>query len=182
MILENVRTVGSESVLLDDALGRTLVEPVVAPVDHPPWDNSGMDGFAVHAEDVRGASEAAPQELRVIEDIRAGDLPSRAVARGEASRIMTGAPIPAGADSVIRVEHTRAHDDRVIVFNDADAQRNVRARGEDVRAGSLVFESGTLLGPAQIGVLAMLGVAAPRVSVRPRVAVLATGNELVEAD
>ena len=182
VILENVETVGAENIALDDALGRTLAEPVVSPIDHPPWDNSGMDGFAVHAEDVRGASDAAPVELRIIEDIRAGDLPARAVGRGEASRIMTGAPIPAGADSVIRVEHTRAHGDAVMVFNDADAQRNVRARGEDVRAGSLVFESGALLGPAQIGVLAMLGVSSPRVATRPRVAVLATGNELVEVD
>jgi molybdopterin molybdotransferase len=182
IILENVETVDAENVPLDDALGRTLAEPVVSPIDHPPWDNSGMDGFAVHAGDVRGASEAAPVTLRIIEDIRAGDLPVRAVARGEASRIMTGAPIPTGADSVIRVEHTRAHDDVVTVFNDADAQRNVRARGEDVRAGSLVFEGGVLLGPAQIGVLAMLGVSAPRVAARPRVAVLATGNELVEVD
>jgi molybdopterin molybdotransferase len=181
-ILENIATVGAETVPLDAVLGRTLAEPVLSPIDHPPWDNSGMDGFAVHADDVRGATAAAPVELRIIEDIRAGDLPTRAVARGEAARIMTGAPIPAGADTVVRVEHTRTRDDHVIVVNDADARRNVRARGEDVRAGSLVFENGTLLGPGQIGVLAMLGVAAPRVSLRPRVAVLATGNELVEVD
>ena len=180
VMLEVVSETGTEHVPLAEALGRTLAEPIVSPIDQPPWDNSGMDGFAVHAEDVRGATPESPVTLRVVEEIRAGDLPQRALAPGEAARIMTGAPIPPGADSVIRIEHTTpAGSTSVAVLRDADALRNIRARGEDVRAGNNVFAAGTLLGPAQIGVLAMIGHASPLVARTPRVALLATGNELV---
>lgn len=183
VILDYVEPLGVEHVALAEAVGRTLAEPIVSPVDQPPWDNSAMDGYAVHGSDVRGASAEQPIVLRVIDDVKAGGFPSRAVGRGEATRIMTGAPVPAGVDGVVRVEHTRdLDDDRIEVVNDADAGRNVRRRGEDLTAGESVFAAGRLLRPAEVGVLAMIGHTQPLVRVRPRVAILATGDELVEPD
>jgi molybdopterin molybdotransferase len=183
VILSRVVPTASEQVGLERAPGRTLAEPVISPVDHPPWDNSAMDGFAVHAADVRGASEEAPVALRVVEEVQAGSFPSRPVDRGEATRIMTGAPVPPGIDTVVRVEHTRpAGGDTIHVVRDSDAGRNIRLRGEDLRAGESVFPAGRLLRAGEIGVLAMMGCANPLVSARPRVGILATGDELVEAD
>jgi molybdopterin molybdotransferase len=182
-ILEHCEPLGAEPVALDAAAGRTLAEPVISPIDQPPWDNSAMDGYAVHAASVRGASETSPVTLRVVEEVKAGGVATAMVNPGEAVRIMTGAPVPAGVDSVVRVEHTRTLDDgRVAIHSDADAGRNIRMRGEDVRAGASVFTPGRLLRPAEVGVLAMLGHVRPRVAVKPRVAILATGDELVEAD
>jgi molybdopterin molybdotransferase len=183
IMLRAVEPCDAEEVSLDAAAGRTLAEPIISPIDHPPWDNSAMDGYAVLATDVRGASAAEPVALRVIEDVPAGARPEQAVSPGLATRIMTGAPLPPGADSVVRVEHTRLLDtERIEVFNDFDAGRNVRARAEDVRAGETVLTPGRVLCPADVGVLAMLGHTRPRVTRRPHVAVLATGNELVEPD
>jgi molybdopterin molybdotransferase len=183
VILEHVAPLGAEDVALDAAAGRTLAERVVSPIDQPPWDNSAMDGFAVRAADVSGAAAEAPAVLRVIDEVMAGTAAARRVADGEAVRIMTGAPVPAGADSVIRIEHTRLLEDRTVaIVRDSDAGRNIRRRGEDVRAGADVFAAGRVLRPADIGVLAMIGHVRPRVSLRPRVAVLATGDELVEPE
>jgi molybdopterin molybdotransferase len=183
VMLEHVAPLPAETVPLDDALGRTLAEPIISPIDHPPWDNSAMDGYAVHAADVRGASAAAPVVLRVIEEVQAGAFPTRPVARGEATRLMTGAPVPPGTDTVVRIEHTRdAAPDSVAVVSDSDAGRNVRLRGEDVQAGESVFTAGRRLGPADIGLLAMVGCTRPLLHRRPRVALLATGDELVAAD
>lgn len=183
MILEHSTQLGAERVPLDHAAGRTLAEPVVSPIDQPPWDNSAMDGFAAHGSDVAGASADTPALLRVIEEVKAGGFATRGIDHGEAIRIMTGAPVPNGADSVIRLEHTRMlDDDRVAVLRDADAGRNIRLRGEDLRAGASVFPAGRVLRPADIGVLAMIGHTAPRVAVQPVVALLATGDELVEPD
>lgn len=183
VMLRAVEPCDTEQVSLAEAAGRTLAEPIISPIDHPPWDNSAMDGYAVLASDVRGATSASPAVLRVIEDVPAGARPEQPVSQGLATRIMTGAPVPTGADSVVRVEHTRLLDDgRVAVVNDFDAGRNVRARGEDVRAGETVLSPGRVLRSAEVGVLAMLGHTQPRVTRRPHVAVLATGNELVEPD
>lgn len=182
IMLRSVPTLAAESVPLEEAAGRTLAEPVISPVTQPPWDNSAMDGFAVHAADIAGASDAEPVVLRVIDDVPAGGFPSRPVGRGEATRIMTGAPVPQGIDSVVRLEHTRdLGDHRVAVLRAADAGRNIRRRGEDLEAGQTVFPAGRLLRPAEIGVLAMIGCTTPLVARRPRVALLATGDELVDA-
>ena len=183
LMLRTVAPCDTEQVFLGDAVGRTLAGPIIAPIDQPPWDNSAMDGYAVLASDVRGATTATPVVLRIIEDVPAGARPQQRLAQGLATRIMTGAPIPLGADSVVRLEHTRLLDGgRVEIVNDADAGRNVRSRGEDVRAGQTVLRAGRVLRAAEIGVLAMLGHTQPCVTRRPRVAVLATGNELVEPD
>lgn len=183
LMLGEVEPLGTETVALDAAYGRTLARAVVSPIDQPPWDNSAMDGYAVRSIDVSGASEDTPVTLDVVEHIAAGALPQRAIGAGQASRIMTGAPLPEGADGVIRIEHTRITDgDRVVVLSDDDAGRNVRFKGEDVRAGDAVLRTGSPLRAADIGVLAMVGCTAPLVQRRPRVALLATGNELVEPD
>ncbi|HEY0155424.1 MAG TPA: gephyrin-like molybdotransferase Glp, partial [Longimicrobium sp.] len=163
-------------------------EDVSSTVDLPPWDNSAMDGFAVRAEDVRGASSARPVVLRVVDDVPAGRFAARPVGPGEAIRIMTGAPVPEGADGVIRVEHTDGGsgigtaEGRVAILSDADAGRNVRPRGEDVRRGSVVLRAGAVLRAAEIGVAASLGRARLRVVRRPVVAVLASGDELVPVE
>jgi molybdopterin molybdotransferase len=181
-ILADVAPVGVEEVPVAAALGRVLARDVVSPVSLPPWDNSSMDGFAVRAADVRGATRAAPVRLRVVDTIAAGGRSAREIGAGEAARIMTGAPVPGGIDSVVRVEDTDGGAEVVRIDDDRDASRNIRQRGEDVTAGTTVMHSGTPLGPAHVGVLASVGCASPQVYRRPRVAVLATGDELVPLD
>ncbi len=180
-MLAGQSALGSEEVLLARALGRVLARDVVSPVSLPPWDNASMDGYAVRAADVAGASESKPVRLRIVETIAAGRRGTRTIGQGDAARIMTGAPVPDGADSVVRVEDTApgANADEVSIRDDRDASRNVRARGEDVRADAIVMRKGTPIGPAHVGVLASVGCAAPLVYRRPRVAILATGDELV---
>lgn len=181
IILQTVSNTDSELVALDDALGRTIAEDFLSPIEHPPWDNSAMDGYAVRAQDVVGASTDRPVSLRIIEQVPAGGFPVERVQEGTAIRIMTGAPLPAGADSVIRVEHTTTvGGDVVHITNGADAGRNVRPRGEDMHAGARAVAAGTQLRPAEIGMLATIGAARVPVSRRPRVAILSTGDELVE--
>ncbi len=181
-ILEHVAPLAAETVSLRESLGRVLAADVRSPVDLPPWDNSSMDGYAVRADDVAAASVGSPVSLPVLETVRAGQRASRSLAPGTAIRIMTGAPVPAGADSVIRVEDTDAGEARVAIRDARDIRRNIRPRGEDHRAGALAIERGTLIGPAQIGVLASVGSAMVSVHKRPRVAVLASGDELVDLD
>ncbi|HEX2167119.1 MAG TPA: gephyrin-like molybdotransferase Glp [Longimicrobiales bacterium] len=183
IMLDQVAPLEAERVTLDAAFGRTLAQPVISPIDQPPWDNSAMDGFAVISSDVRGATADSPVMLEVIEDIPAGALPQRALTPGRASRIMTGAPMPVGADGVIRIEHTGpSAEGRVAVLRDDDAGRNVRRRAEDIASGETVLEHGRHLRAGEVGVLAMVGVTDPVVYRRPRVALLATGDELVEPD
>jgi molybdopterin molybdotransferase len=167
---------------LDTALGSVLAEPLVSPIDLPAHPNSAMDGYAVRGDDVRGASSDHPVRLRVVEQIRAGQFPTRSIAPGEAARILTGAPLPNGADCVIRQEDTDLGTEQVDVISDRDVGSNTRRAGEDVQAGSRIFDAGTPLGPAHLGVLASLAVAYPVVHRRPRVAILASGDEIVDID
>jgi molybdopterin molybdotransferase len=141
-----------------------------------------MDGFAVRADDVRDASADSPIRLRVVETIAAGKRGTRTVSRGEAARIMTGAPVPPGADSVIRVEDTATDGDDVEIRDGRDASSNIRLAGEDVRAGAVVMRAGTTIAAAHIGVLSSVGCVSPIVHRRPRVAILATGDEIVMLD
>ncbi|MCI0432902.1 MAG: molybdopterin molybdotransferase MoeA [Gemmatimonadetes bacterium] len=182
-ILGSVAPLAAEEIDLHNASGRTLAADVTAPGDHPPWDNSAMDGYAVRSADVRGARSDAPRTLALTESVAAGAFPAHAVSSGEAIRIMTGAPIPAGADGVIRLEHVRPlGNHRIEVLTDADAGRNIRPRGEDIRAGETVLHRGTLLRAGEIGVLATMGRSRVPVSHKPEVALLSTGNELVDLD
>jgi len=185
-ILEEIRPLPPERVALPDALGRVLAERIVSPLTLPPWDNSAMDGYAVRATDVAGLMDGGggggPIRLRVLETVAAGGFPTAEVGAGEATRIMTGAPLPRGADTVVRVEDTDAGTSVVEVRNGRDARRNVRFAGEDLRLGDLVLDEGAALGPAQLGVLASVGRAAIDVHRRPRVAILGSGDELVDLD
>jgi len=181
-MLAGIMPLGEESVELHAALRRVLAREVTSPVSLPPWNNASMDGFAVRAADIRGASADSPVRLRVLETVAAGRQGTHTVAEGAAVRIMTGAPVPAGADSVVRVEDTTGGPDLVEIRDDRDAGANIRMAGEDVRAGAVVMRTGTVLGAAHVGVLASVGCAKPIVRRRPRVAILATGDELVSVE
>jgi molybdopterin molybdotransferase len=177
-ILADLRPLSAERVPLREALDRVLAEEVSSPLDLPPWDNSAMDGYAVRSADVR-----AGVELRVIETVPAGHFPQRPLGPGDATRIFTGAPLPAGADGVIRQEDTETPGpDRVRVVNPRDAGKNLRRRGEDIRRGALALPAGTALGPAQLGVLASVAQPTPLVHRAPRVAFLGSGDEIVDLD
>jgi molybdopterin molybdotransferase len=181
-ILAEVRTQPALRIPLDDALGSVLAEDIVSRLDIPAWTNSAMDGYAARGEDVRGATEARPVRLRVVEQLPAGRFPEKAIGPGECARIFTGAPLPRGADSVIRQEDTDLGTTTVSVLKDRDAGVNIRRAGEDIRKGATVLTAGTELGPAQLGVLASLAVAHPLVYRRPRVAILGSGDEIVDID
>jgi len=181
-ILDDVRRQPALRVPLDDALDSVLAEDVVSPIDIPAWTNSAMDGYAARGEDVRGASAERPVRLRVIEQLPAGTFPTRALGRGEVARIFTGAPLPDGADTVIRQEDTDEGADTVTIVKDRDVGVNFRRTGEDIRRGATVLTAGTALGPAHLGVLASLAVAHPLVYRRPRVAILGSGDEIVDVD
>ena len=169
----------TEQVALGDARGRVLADDLVAGVALPPFDNSAMDGYAVRAADIAGASDDDPAVLPVAADIPAGRTDVPALGPGTAHRIMTGAPLPAGADTIVQVEHTDAGADRVRIFRAPGLGTSVRRAGEDVVAGAVVLPAGTVLGAAQIGVVAAVGVATVPVRRRPTVLVLSTGSELV---
>ncbi len=166
------------------AEGMALAKPAESPVVLPPWDNSAMDGYAARSDCIAGASPEAPRTLRVIGAVHAGEVGGGTVGEGEAVRIMTGTPVPAGADCVIRVEDTDAEREpgRVTVFSDRDRGRNVRPAGQDMRAGEIVLPRGTTLGAAQMGVLAACGLASVEVHRRPVAAVLASGDEIVPVE
>ena len=181
-ILEGVLPLPPERVPLLDALGRVLSAPATALYTLPAWDNSAMDGYAVRAEDVAGASNGKEVRLRVLETVAAGHFPKVAVGEGDAIRIMTGAPLPEGADSVIRVEDTDGGTETVVIRNDRDSRRNIRPKGEDFRRGETVLQARTEVAAAQIGVLASLGYAAVEVYRRPVVAIAGSGDELVDLD
>ncbi|MET7380316.1 gephyrin-like molybdotransferase Glp [Streptomyces sp. NPDC005526] len=200
-VLTTVRPLDPIELNLLDALGCVLVEDVTVPVSLPPFDNSSMDGYAVRVTDVAGAGEEFPAVLEVVGDVAAGAAGLTQVGPGQAARIMTGAPLPPGAETVVPVEWTdgglgegpvrgmrarslapegaRGH---VRVYRSAEARAHVRAKGSDVKAGDLALEAGTVLGPPQLGLLAAIGRGTVRVRPRPRVVVLSTGSELVQPD
>ncbi|MEU8571376.1 gephyrin-like molybdotransferase Glp [Streptomyces pathocidini] len=197
-IVRHVRPIEPIELQLLDAQGCVLVEDVTVPTALPPFDNSSMDGYAIRTADVSGACEEYPAVLTVIGDVAAGSGALPTVGPGEAARIMTGAPIPPGAEAVVPVEWTdggtgggpaagmraAAHapegaSGEVRVHRPAEVGAHIRAQGSDVTAGELALAAGTVLGPAQIGLLAALGRGSVRVRPRPRVVVLSTGSELV---
>jgi molybdopterin molybdotransferase len=181
-ILADIHRLPAERVPLRKALGRVLATDVASPISLPPWDNASMDGYAVRAVDVAGARSDAPVTLSVVGTIAAGGSPDLHLGAGEAIRIMTGAPVPAGADSVVRIEDTDGGTERVAVRSSRDSRRNVRPRGEDLSAGSTAVAAGTEVGAAQLGVLASAGAIEVDVFRRPRVAILSSGDELVDVD
>ncbi len=183
-ILAIAKPLGEERVPLGEALGRALAESMVATATLPPWDNSAVDGYAVRAGDVSGASPSAPIVLPVSAVIRAGDVPSRPLEPGSAARIMTGAPLPPGGDAVVKVEDTdrEAVAGRVRILRGCDRGRNVRPAGQDMRLGDPVLERGSSIGPGTVGVLAALGCGDVLVHRRATVSVVVTGDELRPPD
>jgi molybdopterin molybdotransferase len=182
LILDTVKGLGMEKVDILSSLGRVLGEDVVARYSIPPWDNSAMDGYAVRCEDIAGATPARPVLLKVVEDLPAGTVATREVGKGEAIRIMTGAPVPPHADTVVKVEDTRKEGAEVAVLLNVSKGEHIRRAGEDVRSGEVVFKKGTALRPAEVGVLSSLQRSFVYVYQRPRVAILSTGDELVDVD
>ena len=178
----------TEECAISNALGQVLTEDIVGKFDVPPWDNSAMDGYALQAPDIADAHPDAPVTLTVIGSIAAGDVPSQSVRQGAAIRIMTGAPLPDGADAVVPFEDTDEGErgmggqtpDEISVRIPVPPGGNVRPAGGDIAAGTTVIEAGTVLRASEIGVLASLGFGTVKVIRRPVAAILATGNELIE--
>ena len=183
IVLDAATTLGCEKVGLLDALGRVLGEDIIAPRANPPWNNSAMDGFAVRWEDIKKEHEITkPAELTIIEDVQAGQVATKIVGPGEAIRIMTGAPVPDGADTVVRVEYTEPSENGVRIFQPEPQGANIRLKGEDVMEGECIIPKGTQLRPGEIGMLAILAKSFVLVHQRPRIAILSTGDELADLD
>lgn len=189
-ILAAIPTLPAETIPLPEVLGRTLAADLIADVALPPFANSSMDGFAVHAADTIPAAPDSPVQLTVTMDILAGESPAQALAPGTAARIMTGAPLPVGADAVVPVEDTdaawTAYDNAlpptVQIRQAVQPGASVRPIGEDIQVDQRLLPAGTLLGPAEIGILAALGQSLVAVHQQPKVAILASGDELVEVN
>jgi molybdopterin molybdotransferase len=187
-VLKRIDTLGAEESDVLGCLGQVLAEDVSSPINIPPQDNSAMDGYAVRSADTRGASQKSPRLLRVIETVTAGAIPRREVRPGEAMRIMTGAPMPEGADSVVKFEDTdeakrqgtSKDTGEIGILVEVEPGSEVRLVGEDISAGSLVLRKGTVIRAAEVGVLASLGRSRVMVIRRPVVAILATGDEIVD--
>jgi molybdopterin molybdotransferase len=189
-VLAGVSVLGEEIVPLLEALGRVLISPVVAQDDMPPFANSAMDGYALRAADIAQATPENPASLRVVADIAAGSAPTAIVTPGTAARIMTGAPLPQGADAVIPVEDTnepwrspeRPLPEQIEIRRSVKAGDYIRLPGEDIESGQQVLPAGHLIRPQEIGVLASLGVSQVAVVRRPKVGILATGDELIPVE
>ena len=182
LVLAAAKALPAELIPLSQALGRTLARDVKAREDIPPFTKATMDGFAVRASDTAAAGPGGPGpvDLEVVADLPAGRLPRKAVGPGQAVRIMTGAPLPAGADAVVIVEDTESRGQAVTVRRKVDPGDNLGLAGEDLRKGETAVERGALIGPAEIGMLAAAGLARVPATRRPRLAVIATGDEIVE--
>ncbi|MCA9917028.1 MAG: molybdopterin molybdotransferase MoeA [Anaerolineales bacterium] len=189
-VLAGVSVLPAENVPLLDALGRVLAQDVVAQDSLPPFANSSMDGYALIAADLAEASQQTPMTLRVVGDVAAGAVPDVVVERGTAVRIMTGAPVPPGADAVVPVEDTneawrnreRPLPEKIQVNRSVESGDYIRHPGEDIQSGQVVLEKGHILRPQEIGILASLGISQVSAVRRPKVAILATGDELLEVD
>src|SRR5437870_11798390 len=180
IVLANTAPLPVESIALTDTMGRILSEDIVADTDLPPFDRAQMDGYAVRAEDVANA----PVRLRIVGESAAGAGWHQEMKAGEAVRIMTGAPVPAGADAVQQVELTREVDSNglVEILESVEIGRSIVKRGAEIKAGETVLRAGEHINAAMIATLASFGYAQVRVGRRPRVAVMATGSELVDVN
>jgi molybdenum cofactor synthesis domain-containing protein len=171
----------TEEISIRDANGRVITEQAVSRVDVPPFDRAAMDGYAVIAEDTFGSGPYDPRTLRCIEKVYTGSVPTRRLSRGECIEIATGAPLPEGADAVVMVEETeKAGAEHVRILTPVYPRQHVGRRGADIEAGHALLAVGDVLNPSRIGALAAIGIAAVRVYAQPRVAILSTGNEIVD--
>ena len=175
IVMDSARPVGTEQVALQDSLGRILAEDVVSDMDMPPFDKSAMDGYACRRVDLGN-------EMDVVENVPAGSVPQKTIAPNQCAKIMTGAMVPEGADCVIMIEYTRNPTEKTVRFVGKNTHDNICVRGEDIRTGELVLHKGTRISPAHIAVMASVGCCRPLVSQRVKVAIITTGNEIVEPD
>lgn len=180
LLLDVVRTVDSEELALEECFGRVLAESVMACENVPPFDRSPYDGYALRSEDTAEASREAPVTLRIIEEVPAGAVPTKLCTKGTAVKILTGAPIPAGADAVINYERTEFTETDVKLFAPIKRGENIVRTGEDVCKGDVLVRQGQIVDPGTAGTLAAQGVARPKVYRRPKVGVISTGNEVIE--
>ena len=180
--LQTVAVGPMQTVIHAETLGRILARDIVSGLDLPPFANSAMDGYAVRVADVAGATEQAPVTLNLVETIGAGDVPQRAIKAGECAKIMTGAPLPPGAQAVIMREETRENARNVSFLADAKPDQNVRHAGSDIARGENVMRAGTRVRAAELAMLAALGCSHVEVYARPRVGIITTGEELVGVD
>jgi len=189
-ILEKIASVEPELIPLSQSLYRILVEPITSEINVPPFANSAMDGYAVIAADIKHVSTETPGLLKIVDNIPAGGAASKEVTSEKTARIMTGAPMPAGADAVVPFEETSEHqlsaqklvDDEVLIYQPVAKGDNVRPAGEDIQIGQVILKAGHRLRPQDVGILAAIGQANVPVYRRPRVAILSTGDELVAVD
>ncbi|MCS7129917.1 MAG: molybdopterin molybdotransferase MoeA [Archaeoglobaceae archaeon] len=179
-IFRNVKVIGVEEVSVYNSAGRVLAEDIVANFDLPTLDRSAMDGYAVKAEETFGASETNPIMLKIIGEVRVGELPSVEVESGSAVKVFTGSVLPKGANAVVMLEFTKSFGDFVEIFRSVTPFKNVLRAGEDVRKGEVVLKRGEIIQPQDAGILASLGFEKLKVYKKPVVAVISTGNELVE--
>lgn len=182
LLLDLAAATPGESVALAESWRRVLAQDVTAPFDFPPFDRSPLDGYAVVAAEVAAATPAAPVALRQVGNVPAGRVAAAAVQPGTACRIMTGAPLPAGATGVVRLEDTAACGGDVVVYRGAGAASNICRQGEEITQGERVLSAGTVVNTGVMGLLALLGVTRPLVHQRPRVAIVATGSEIVPVE
>ncbi len=180
IVLDHATPMTTERVAITDALGRVLAEDIVSKREHPPWNNSAMDGYAVRWQDIEMATPDTPASLTIIDEVAAGGMSGKSLGAAEAVAIMTGAPVPAGADTVVRVEDTTREGDQVAILKAPEKGANIRLRGEDIQAGQRVIEAGRRVRPAELGMLATAGQVWCQIHQRPRVSILATGDELAE--
>jgi molybdopterin molybdotransferase len=191
-ILAEVNVLEAETAPIMETLGQVLAEDIISDINVPPLNNSAMDGFAVRSEDTRGASEKTPITLKVIDTVFAGGISKKEVVPGTAIRIMTGAPIPSGADSVIQFEDTDDQKNKdaasnqragqVTIYAETKPGQNVRLAGEDIAKGNKIIKKGTVIRPSEMGLMASMGRNRIKVIKRPVVAILSTGDELIEVD
>ena len=178
-LLAKVKPLKAEEVPVLKSLGRVLREDIKSPFPIPQFNKSAMDGYAVRSVDVEGASEGCPMELKVLEDVPAGMVGKHRLGKGTATRIMTGAPVPLGADAVVMVEYTKRTGDGVRILKSVSKGTHIAPAGEDVKKGQRVLQAGTVIRSAEMGMIAATGRNKVKVGTRPRVAVLSTGSEVV---
>jgi len=180
IVLSHIKRLGKEEISFNNSLGRVLASDVISKIDIPPFDRSAVDGYAVIASDTFGASTLKPVELKIVGSIKIGSRTGLRLRAGEAARIMTGAPMPKGADAVVMVEHVKEKDGKIEVLLPVTPGKNVSAQGEDVKLGEIVLQKGRILRPQDVGMLAATGNVKVEVSAKPHVAILSTGAELQE--
>ncbi len=179
IVLKAAVEMGVEKVALNDAIQRVLAEDVSSKLDNPPFDRAMMDGYALRSVDTRGASENKPKMLRIVGSVEIGGYPDFSLKQGEAVDIMTGAPVPQGADTVLRVEHSKRSGETLEVQEELDPGKDISPRGEDIKTGDFLLSNGTVLKPADIGVLAATGHMRVKVKKHPVVGIISTGSELL---